>query len=75
MPYSLKVCEDNNRIWGLQLTLAMKRYPFEGEDELIEKYGKQDYIHEVDNMIADSIPRRMEFIGSGGPGACSYIMF
>ena len=75
MPYSLMVCADEERIWGLQLTLAMKRSIFEGEEELIEKYGKQDYIASLDKMIDGSIPRKMEFIGSPGPGTCTTTMF
>ena len=40
-PSSIKVCFDEQRIYGLQLTLHMVRESFTDEDLLIEKYGKQ----------------------------------
>lgn len=36
MPYSLKVCSNSERIFGLQLILGMHREPFDNEDEIIE---------------------------------------
>lgn len=66
MPYSMKICHDASRIFGLQLTLAMNRIPFENEQQLIDQYGRQDYIDELDRMIQVSSPRRMKFIGKTG---------
>lgn len=68
LPHSLKVCADSFRIYGLQLTLYMRRVPFEREDEIVEKYGEQEFIEALDNMIESSVPRRMSFIGSFGEG-------
>ena len=44
----------------------MHREPFENEQKLIDEYGKQDFIDELDRMIAMAPPRRMKFIGKTG---------
>ena len=66
MPHSLQVCANDQRVFGLQLTTAMTRMPYEKEDFLIEKFGVQEYIQWLDGMIARSLPRRMNFIGGTG---------
>ena len=78
IPYSLLICHNDHYIFGLQLTLAMYREEFEGEAKLIEDYDKEEYFKELDEIIDDSPPRRMNFIGSLGrdQGAkCETIMF
>ena len=63
LPYSMKVCYTWYRITGVQLTLGMHRIPFEGEDIIVEKFGAQAYLDELDDMIARTPPRRMKMIG------------
>lgn len=78
IPYSLLICHTDDGISGLQLTLAMYREEFEGEAELIEDYDKEQYFAELDDIIEDSPPRRMNFIGSLGRdhgATCETIMF
>ena len=66
IPYSLLICHNDHSIFGLQLTLAMYREEFDGEAELIEDYDQEKYFAELDDIIEDSPPRRMNFIGGLG---------
>jgi hypothetical protein len=38
-PHSLKICSNDERIFGLQLTLHMFRAVFPNEDEIVDEYG------------------------------------
>lgn len=43
MAESLKVCHNQDRILGLQLTIKMHRYYYRNEKMLIDKYQLNDY--------------------------------
>ena len=44
----------------------MHREGFPNEQDLIDRYGKQEYIDELDKMIAMSPHRRLKFQGKSG---------
>ena len=64
VPYELTVCHDEDKIHGLQLTLTMHRFPFEGEEEMARARGAYSLLETIDKMIEESTPRRMDLIGS-----------
>ncbi len=64
MPREIEICHDNDRVYGLQLTLKMHRFKYRQEEESIKKYGLQNTFKVLDQTIKDSKPNLMSFIGS-----------
>ena len=78
LPHSMQICHTIDRIYGVQLVLGHHREKFEGEDDLIERYGQKLYFQSIDENIAKSAPMRMNFIGNDGgqEGAkCDWVYF
>lgn len=67
-PYSLKICSNEERIFGMQLTTMMYRADFKNEAEIMEKYGNVETIEWLDELIEESVPHEMKFIGDNGQG-------
>ena len=61
---SLMVCHDEERIYGLQLTIKMHRFIYRNEEMLIEESELLDYYDNIDKLVKDAKPKRMSLIGS-----------
>ena len=62
----MQICHTDDRIYGVQLVLGHHREKFEGEDDLVERYGQKLHFQAIDENIANSAPMRMNFIGNDG---------
>ena len=61
---SIYVCHDEERIYGLRLTIQMHRENYFDEDVIIKKHNLQDYFNHIDQFVQEAKPRRMTLIGS-----------
>ncbi len=48
MPKEIQICHDEDRVYGLQLTLKMHRFKYREEEETIEKFGLQNTFKALD---------------------------
>ena len=62
VPYELMVCHDEQGVYGLQLSLIMHRFPFEGEEKLIKEIQhKEEEIAALEEYIKELNLREVNF--------------
>ena len=64
MPQEITVCHDENRIYGMRLTLKMHRFKYRDQEEIALELEQTEMLERIDSIIQAAQPREMSMIGS-----------